>query len=101
MCSSAVFHGQAKVGAKCITLGTVTEADWDTIAQLSVMNYHRLVMYLVDRGKEAGHVNGPYITFHSPRCTCNTEVKVELRKEIKKALTVLFLRIGCWRELSC
>ena len=92
VCSSAVFRGQAKVAAKCMTPSTVAEVDWNIIAQLSIVDHHRLVVYLVNREKEARHMDySSYLKSRQSQCTCTPSARIKLTKNIKRALTDAFV----------
>lgn len=87
-CTSAAFDEQAKFAAKSMTFNTINSAHPETIARLTTMDHHRLVVYLVNREKEASRVisEPSWTIFYTPRCACDSEAKTKLREAIKKAL---------------
>lgn len=92
-CTFTALGEQAKVAAKWVTFDMIESARLDTIARLTTMDYHRLVVYLSKRDKEASRIidEPSWTIFYTPRCACNTEAKTEFQKEIKKALLDAFL----------
>ncbi|KAF9645738.1 hypothetical protein BDM02DRAFT_3119725 [Thelephora ganbajun] len=92
-CSSPALREQVKVAAKWMTFEMVVNAHWDTVARLTATDHHRLVLYLVNREKEAKRITDDpsWAIFYTPRCACKTEAKVQIKEEIKKALTDAFV----------
>ena len=94
-CTPTAFDEQAKVAAKCMTFDMIASltSHLDTIAHLTTLDHHRLIVYLAKREKEASRViNEPSWTiFYTPRCACKTVARTELQEEIKKVILDAFV----------
>ena len=92
-CTSTAFDEQAKVAAKRMTFDMIANLTClDTVARLTALDHHRLVIYLAKREKEASRlINEPSWTIFYARCACKTETKTKFQEEIRKALLDAFV----------
>ena len=93
-CASPALQRLAGAAVKCMTFNMVATADRITFSRLAgTKDDHGIITYLLRREDEARCIvdEPSWTVFYNPSCGCDVKARLQMREEIKRALTEAFV----------